>query len=242
MNIQLYLNPRKITKYLTVFVGFLLLSNAAVKFSVICLDHNDVFGLVGLFDFDHEKNIPTFYSSLTLMFSSALLLIIAFGKKGINSGYWLHWTGMAIIFMFLSIDEFAAIHELFDRPVSLALNVPGHINKEEGASAYPHLWVIPYGIFVIAFFLTYLRFLLDLPGRIKLLFFIAGLIYISGAIGCEMIWEIWYDPGDDPTTISDGIITTIEELLEMAGIIVFIYTLLSYIKSEYRELKIKISF
>ncbi len=56
-----------------------------------------------------------------------------------------------------------------------------------------------------------------------------------------MFWEILYDPGDDPITISDGIITTVEELLEMSGIIVFIYALLSYIKSEYRELKMTIS-
>ncbi len=240
MNIQLNFNPVKITKYLTVSVCFLLLAHAAVQFSVFYLDHNDVFGLVEMFDVDSEKNIPTFYSFLTLLFSSALLSIIAFGKKVNNSGYWLHWTGMAAIFLFLSIDEFASIHELFNRPISLALNVSRHINMED-ASDYPrYLWVIPYGILVIVFFLTYLRFLLDLPGEVKLLFFIAGLIFVSGAIGCELIWEIWYDPGVSHT-IGDEIITTVEEMLEMAGIIVFIYALLSYIKSEYRKLTITIS-
>ncbi len=91
------------------------------------------------------------------------------------------------------------------------------------------------GIFVIA----YLKFLIGLPKRIMVLFVVSGLIFVSGAIGFELLGgrhaEL-YGTSDLVYTIY----YTCEELLEMLGIATFIYTLLSYITSQFTFLTLTI--
>jgi len=46
------------------------------------------------------------------------------------------------------------------------------------------------------FGLVYLRFLVDLPPKTRHLFLIAGLVYISGVLGMEMVGaNLWYRDG-----------------------------------------------
>lgn len=93
---------------------------------------------------------------------------------------------------------------------------------------------------VIVFLLVYMKFILNLPSKIRILFIVAGIVYILGAIGVELIGGRYYELyGDDNITYTI-IIITIEELLEMAGIVVFIYALSSYIDTELKGLRLGI--
>ncbi|WP_258003851.1 hypothetical protein [Fischerella thermalis] len=58
----------------------------------------------------------------------------------------------------------------------------------------------------------------------------AGTIYVAGSSGTEMVGG-YYANYYTQTNMIYALITTVEELLEMMGIIVFIYALLSYISS-----------
>ena len=83
-------------------------------------------------------------------------------------------------------------------------------------------------ILIIILFFFFIRFLRALPGRIRLWFIIAGVIYISGAIVVEMIGG-WYFGSSEVQDFTYQILITFEELLEMFGIILFIKTLLDYL-------------
>ena len=76
--------------------------------------------------------------------------------------------------------------------------------------------------------LAYLPFVWKLPARTKWLFILAGMIYLNGALGLEMVggylMKIY---GKDS---SQYVIETIaEESLEMLGILIFINALMGYL-------------
>ncbi|WP_235147946.1 MULTISPECIES: hypothetical protein [Fischerella] len=79
----------------------------------------------------------------------------------------------------------------------------------------------------LIFLLSYLKFLAHLPRKIRLLFFVAGTIFVSGAIGAEM-FAGRYDELYSVENMNHAMITVVEEFCEMFGIVVFIYALLSY--------------
>ena len=184
---------------------------------------------VKLFRLDSEGNIPTFYSASTLLLCSALLAIIAFAKKKEDAPYRLHWKALSIIFLFMSLDEASALHEMTIEPLRSALSAGGFLYLT---------WVVLGTVFVLILVLAYLRFLADLPRKTRNLFLVAGAIFVGGALGMEMIGGYYVSPyagqSVPPSRICNiylnyQMISAVEELLEMLGIVVFIYALMSYI-------------
>jgi len=85
--------------------------------------------------------------------------------------------------------------------------------------------------------LVYLKFTLELPKSTAVLFILSGTIYLTGAIAFDMFGGREAElHGYDSTTYS--ILYTIEELLEMTGVVVLIYALLSYIERQFGYIRI----
>jgi len=80
-------SPRKIFVVLLSIIGFLLFANIMGLVSIYVFDHDTVFGLVKLFAFREEENIPTLYSSLQLIVASSLLAFIAYKNRSIGENY-----------------------------------------------------------------------------------------------------------------------------------------------------------
>ena len=184
-----------------------------------------------LFNFNFEKNIPTFYSAIAILCSSILLFYIATMEKHRNSKY-LHWLVLSIIFFFLSIDEIASIHEHFS---ILMKN-----NNFEATGLFYRAWIIPYGIATCIFCIFYLRFLINLQRNFRYLFLLSGAIFICGALGLEMLGGAYIEINSGKN-LTYSIISTFEELLEMLGISLFLFTLLSYIVTEHNSIIISLS-
>jgi hypothetical protein len=193
-------------------------------------DHDYVYGLVPLFDFNLEKNIPTLYSSIALVFVSVLLAFIGVTNKKLNSSY-MPWFGMAFVFLFLSIDEIHGIHENLTIIVKNTFATSGFLY---------YSWIIPYSIGLIIFIAFFSRFLLDLPKRTMILFLVSGTVFVSGAIGFEL-----FGGRQNELYGADNVLYcffyTCEELLEMLGIAIFIYTLIKYIIDQFEYLMITVS-
>lgn len=226
---DIILKPKHVTIFFSFIVVCLTLAHIAGQCSVILLKDENIFQpLVPLFDLDLEQNFPTFYSSVSLLFCSFLLLIITFAKRNSGERY-LYWLGLAAIFLFLSADESIMIHERLGWRVRSALNTSGYLF---------YAWTIIYGIALIIFLLVYAKFIFNLPLRTRFLFIIAGSIYVLAAIGVELIegrlLELY---GENIISI---VFRTIQELFEMTGIVVFIYALTSYIDSELKDLQLSI--
>ncbi|MHA2254407.1 MAG: hypothetical protein ACXAD7_28965 [Candidatus Kariarchaeaceae archaeon] len=193
-------------------------------------DQDFVYGLIPLFDFDKEKNIPTLFSSITLILTSLLLFFIALSHKKSKTSY-LPWIGLTIIFLFLALDETSSIHEKLSVIVHDLLNTSG---------LFYYAWVIPYGLFILIFVGFYMKFLIHLPKKIMILFLLSGATYVVGALGFEMYGARLVELGSS-NTILYSILYTVEELLEMLGITIFIYTLLIYIVGQFNSLTIVVT-
>jgi hypothetical protein len=227
---SLNLFPQQILKINLYLIFFLIFVNALGIISKYYFDHDSVYGFVPLFDFNTEKNIPTLFSSITLIIASILLLSISLTHKKLKSSY-IMWFGLSVIFLFLSIDEIHSIHERFGKPTREAFNTSGLLF---------YAWIIPYGVALVIFIITYSNFLIKLPKNTMILFFVSGVIFILGAIGFEMLGGRQHELYGS-SSILYAFYYTCEESLEMIGIAIFIYTLLSYIIEQFESVKIIIS-
>jgi hypothetical protein len=88
-------------------------------------------------------------------------------------------------------------------------------------------WVVPYALVLTAFGILYLPFVWALPPQSRVLFVAAGIVFVSGAMGMELLGgrELERYGG----TLLYAMYYTIEEAMEMGGILLFIYALLDYI-------------
>lgn len=228
MNIEI--SPKKVFVFFLRIILVLLFANVAVVVLKYYFNHEYVYGLSSLFDLNEEKNIPTVYSSIALFFVSVLLLTIASIQKKFKLPYFL-WFGLAVVFLFLSVDEFVLIHEKFAEPSKDFFSATG---------ALYFAWVIPYGAAVLVFIAVYFKFLMALPKRIKNLFLISGAVFVIGAIGFEMISSYVFELYGNQN-ITYAIVYTCEEFLEMLGIAIFIYTLFLYMAVQFESFTISFS-
>jgi hypothetical protein len=215
MDIKLY--PKDIFKKNIQLIALLI--SASILGVITTYYFNYDYALFALFDLNTEKNIPTVYSAAALVFASMLLTYITFIHKKQKLSY-IFWLILALIFLFLSLDEVYAIHEKSGKYVK------DYIGSTSGLFFYA--WVVPYGVAVVVFIFTYAKFLFGLPRYIMNLFLVSGGIFVLGAIIFEMLGarqaELY--GVNNPLYF---ILYTCEESLEMTGIAIFIYSLLTYI-------------
>jgi len=175
------------------------------------------------FLFDDEETIPTYFSAINLLFASILLSLIANFKSKVNDSFTVHWRILSILFLLLSVDEIAGLHEMTIDPMVRVYHLSGYLR-------FP--WVILGIIFMAGFSLYYLKFLKALPKPFMKGFFYSCLIFLIGSIGLETISaKIFISLEQSPKDLIYNLVTTLEESCEMLGIIMFINVLLSYLKS-----------
>jgi hypothetical protein len=213
---------KKVAVFLGTIIIFLIIANIVGIVSYYYFGSHRI----ALFNLDREGNIPTLFSATALLLCAGLLAVIATARRRQKKREYLYWAGLALIFLFLAVDDGAAIHENIIRPLRNALHTSGILY---------FAWVIPYGIFVIATGLIYLRFLFSLTARIRYLIIFAGILFVGGALGFELIGGKWTELYGQEN-VAYALITTCEQSLQMVGILVFIYALMSYIASELSDL------
>lgn len=222
------ITPQQVLKFLLRSIGFLVAINLIVQFGFYYIPDYPLKNILsGLFYLDYETNIPTMYSVLTLLSCSVILGLIARVKQVNFDPFVNYWSSLAVVFLFLSIDEFTTLHEKLIEPLRIALNADGF---------FYFAWVIPGIAFIFAFLLVFTKFLYHLPSQTRRLFLLAGGLYIGGVLGVEMLAAYYSSSIGGEDNIIYAIIVTMEEGLEMLGIAVFIYSLLHYI-SHYMKIK-----
>lgn len=159
-----------------------------------------------LFDVDDENNLPTWYSGFLLAFTAAWLWVCAQSKRRANDSWWVQWYVLAAGFLLLSVDEIAGMHESANSLMEMS-------------------WAIPGGIGAGLVGLAFVPFLWHLPAATRYTFAAAGLLYVGGAVGMELVGA----PMDEDTMLYN-LTTVVEEGLEMFGVIVFLAALLFYMR------------
>jgi uncharacterized BrkB/YihY/UPF0761 family membrane protein len=132
--------------------------------------------------------------------------------------------------LFFSVDDTATLHELLTKPIRKLLGVSG---------IFFYAWVIPAIIGLFIFMIFFFRFYLRLDIKTKIGFLLAGTLYVTGALGVEMIGG-WYYERLVNSNFTYQMITTLEEALELSGLVVFIFVLLDYFDRFAQEVVVKI--
>jgi hypothetical protein len=236
MDVAISVSAKRCAVALGVVVALLVVTSIAASFLSFMPIENSLGreateSFVRLAWVDGEGNIPTWYSSSILLLCSLLLALIALAHRYTRSGSVLGWLLMSFIFAFLSIDETAQLHELSIVPLRLAFRPTGLLY---------YGWIIPAGICLVVFVVGYARFLARLPRRTRGLFLLAGVVFVAGAIGVEAVSGMHASLRGEHT-FTYHLLITLEELLEMAGIVLFIYGLLDYISREFSQIWFRVS-
>ncbi len=127
-----------------------------------------------------------------------------------------------MIFLYMSMDEATDAHGLW-RTGFTDYVIPG-TNHASFA------WIIPGLVIVCAVGLVYLRWLFSLPRRTAILFFVAGVVFVTGALVFEGIGAFLADATFfNPSYL---VASTIEESLEIYGILIMLYAVLDYLDSQ----------
>lgn len=229
---HIILSPLKITRALGVTALLLVLASITGQLTKYILGHDFAYGLIRLFYVDNENNIPSYFSASLLLLAALLLALITALKKAAHAAYRFQWALLSFTFLYMAIDEAASIHELLIEPMK------GLLGQQAGGIFF-FAWVIPGIAVALVFGLSYLKFLLHLPAKTRWRIVIAATLYLGGAIGMELIGGRYADL-HGTENLAYSMATTVEESLEMAGIIVFISTLLNYIADNYKEIRLRL--
>jgi len=232
------ISPRKLVQILLVVIVLLTLASAVGSLlGQVTIDNYLLVEMreswMRLFDPNGEANIIAWYSSSALLLCSFLLSMITLVKKE-QDDYTRHWGALSLIFLYMSVDEAAVIHEMAVKPLRDLFDLGGF---------FYYGWIIPAGIVVLIVGLAYIKFLLHLPPRTRWLFVVAGIIFVGGAIGLESISGLLDYLYSQARMASDEIVIifeTIEEFLEMLGTAIFIYALLDYASSHLQKVSFHI--
>lgn len=224
------ISPPGVLRVLLAIIGVLLLGHALVTLAEFGFGRDHVFGLRRLLDFNGEANAPAWYSSLLLLLGSVLLGVVARERRANGERLHRHWTGLALVFLFLALDEAAAVHEQLIDPVRDALGTGG---------AFLHAWIIPYAIALVLLLIVYVPFLRALAARTLRLMLLSGAVYLAGAVGMEMVGGYAWDrhPVRGVPIVA---IMALEETLEMVGLALFVHAVLDHLAREHPVLRLRI--
>lgn len=215
-----------IKKLCIVLLGVIVcffLGHYTVFYTVFSIMHstgyNDLYGITSLLSLNSEMSFSTWYSSLMLLVCALLLWIIYQDKASAKDRFRFHWFFLALIFLFLSADEACSIHEKLS---SFIRNQVINYGLKYGE------WTALYLVLLVIFLGSYLKFLKHLPGRFTMLFICAGATFVGGAVGMEIVGAS-YLTIEGTRDLTYYIITGVEDVFEMLGVLLFVRALLLYI-------------
>jgi hypothetical protein len=224
MEYSIRIRPKHILIVLLIIIALLALADIASQVSLILFDND-----IQKFDVELENNIPTWFSSAILLIDALLFALIAAVKGSTKGRFALHWAGLAGLFLYMSADETASIHEMFILKGLPAVNIN------------PDLWVLFAAPLVVGVGVLFFRFFLHLPARTRQLMLLAMGIYICGALVMEAIaindvFTVYYRGYN----VAYSLFTLFEEVMEMFGASLLIYALLAHIGHEFRTVRVQV--
>lgn len=158
-----------------------------------------------LFDVNEEHNLPTWFSGFNLLVATAILGTILLEKRRLEDPQSKRWAVLFFGFCYLSIDEIAGLHETVNSIV-------------EPSWAWGGL------IIAVVVGLYFIPFLRSLPRHTFIQFFVAGAVFVGGAVIMELVGEPL-----DSDSLAYAMSTLVEEGMEMFGIILFVRAQLAYL-------------
>lgn len=171
-----------------------------------------------LFNVNKEVNLPTWFNAGLWLCSGLVASVLARGSLTHRRSWWL----FAAACLYFSVDEATLLHE--------RLNPAGTVLAGRLGLELRYAWVLPGIVIASVIALLFLRFVLALPRTVRLGIILAGTIFITGAVGGELVTDI----ASRATTLPDYRVSpvyvafnAVEEFLEMSAVALCLASLLS---------------
>ncbi|MEN8261361.1 MAG: hypothetical protein ABFS02_12400, partial [Pseudomonadota bacterium] len=195
-------------------VSLLLICSLALYTAQIWFGEKGFMGAFSMFDVGREDSLPTWFSAFNLMIAAILLSFIYLHSRANRTRNRHYWLALCLIFLALSIDEVASIHE---RMASLQRYTGVKI-----ALIQTHAWLIYGAPLVVIFGAIMFPFLRRLPRTTAARFILAGTIFVGGAMGFEFVgaWMLHHGIAERGDFIYK-VRRILEEGCEMYGIAIF---------------------
>jgi hypothetical protein len=224
--IDLPLSPARVAVALGAVGVLLVLAGIAGEVSRLAFGHGQLGGVVPLFNLDAEGNLPSYFSALLLLAASAGVALIARLRAQHRLPHVRTLGVLAVILLFLSLDEATAIHELLSGPVRDSLDLDGILY---------YAWVIVYGAAVVVFIAVFAPRLRQVEPMTRRLLALAVGVYLAGALGLELAQSAYTESTDGADDAIYAAFTTLEETLEIAAVILLVYTILRALQRQSGE-------
>lgn len=174
------------------------------------------------FELHTGLSLPGWFGAILFLIMVPPLIVLA--RKAHGSGDRADaraWTCLALLVTVFSVDEVTSFH------VFASLLIDVQILGFHGG----YNWVVFGMVAVVALVVIFGRFIVRLPEPLRFRFVLGSLLFFGGAVGIEMI------NAHTASTVGDAnyrylLLTSVEEAVEMVGVLVIIYGLLEHVREE----------
>ena len=223
---RITLNSRNIVILLSTITILLVVAHLvtiAMPYIFEGFEHGLVRLLFSLFFLDGEGNVPAIFSTWLFLLNAVIFLIVwkAACLSGDSHKIWLF---LSSVFVFLALDESISIHERLIDPLRQALGATG---------IFYYAWIIPYGIGVGLVSIFAIPVFWRMQKRIRFWFGLSAATYLVATIGLEMISGKYLVMMNEQKDIVWIFMVTLEESLEMVGLIILVYAQLLLLRDKY---------
>lgn len=172
------------------------------------------------FDLNKERNLPTYAQGIQMLLVAGLLYLISQEARKNDRKNGKYWFSLSWIFVFLTLDEVFQIHDRLNDILKPLASLSQHLH-------FP--WVVVYVPLLLVVGAFYIKFLAGLPRRWAWHIIMAGGVYVTGAVVMEIIGAS-YTARYGRRHLGYAFFTSVEEILEIAGMAYFAIVLICYIQ------------
>lgn len=193
-----------------------------LNFVVYGEKHGQIFEISNRVDMDDEVSLPTWFSQFVLLLIGAVGWFLAWLesdrlKKVI-------WSSIGFAGVLFSIDEVSSLHEFVLQSIHLIF-----YGEAPPSSALNAWWFVLPFVAIVAGILGFIA-IKKLPVNIWMLMITGGVIYIIGGGGVDLISNDYAKN----TFLYQGILTGLEETLELTGSLLILYASLRYLEISHK--------
>ncbi|WP_207459689.1 hypothetical protein [Azospirillum sp. SYSU D00513] len=224
------IDARRLVMCLLLVFSFFVAVSLAQNIVAHATGYLDPAKKIWLLEVDEERSLYTWLSSTLMAFIAALNLIVALERRRDGRLPFLQWFSLSVIFLVFSVDEALSFHEKM-----------GNLLPEGMKTGFTYFrWVIPAGIACLIGLVFYIPFILGFPGKARMLLIASAGVFLSGAIGMEMLGGAIVEGTDGVPTLTYRLVSSLEEAMEGYGLILFLHAVLLYRHQYGRTMSIQV--
>lgn len=225
--------PVRIVLALLAVTAVLTVLSVASVYLRFAFGYETVLGLdlVGIFHLDADVSIPGWYSASALLLASGVVALLALAVRREGRTDWRYWAVLAAALCYLSADETARLHEQSAGVLEALF---------EADSFFTRSWTVPAAIVSLLFAAAYGRFVLRLGLWQRVRFVTAGILFVFGAVGMEVLGHYVVRPRSS-AVLAYQTMVHLEEVMEKVAIILLIYAALRELEAVVGTLRLRLA-